>query len=260
MSILHKILNEKKNEIAHLKETSFQTTRQKKITPFRTRVLSSECMSVIAEIKRASPSKGAISIDIDPVKQAIMYETLGASAISVLTDSTFFKGSFTDLKAVSDVVNVPVLCKDFIIDPIQIDQAKAAGSHMILLIVAALDDHQLQALFQYATNLDLEVLVEIHNVEELNQALDLGATLIGINNRNLNTFTVDLQTTTQLSALVKDPKTILVSESGIQTTADVLQVAEAGANAILVGETFMRSNDLSTTFQELRIPLPKKAR
>lgn len=260
MSILNKILKEKQKEVTHFKQETFSRREEKPIIPFKQRALSSNVMTIIAEIKRASPSKGNIHLDVDPVEQAKAYEKLGASAISVLTDSTFFKGSFADLHAVSEAVNLPVLCKDFMIDPVQIDQAKAAGAHMILLIVAALDDRQLKELFQYATRLGLEVLCEVHTVEEMKRALHLGATIIGINNRDLKTFTVDLDTTKQLSALMTDPNIVLVSESGIQTKADVANVADAGAHAILVGETLMRSINLPITFERLQLPLPKKER
>lgn len=261
MSILQKILKEKKKEVIQLKEKSFPTSNdQKQKSSFKQQVLTKDHMHVIAEIKRASPSKGIIANDINPVERAITYEKLGASAISVLTDKTFFKGSFADLRAVSESVNIPVLCKDFIIDHVQIDQAKDSGADMILLIVAALEDDQLKELVHYATTLQLEVLCEVHNIEEMNRALDLGATIIGINNRDLNTFTVDLNTTTQLSAIVKDPNIILISESGIQTKNDVLHVTDAGVNAILVGETLMRSTDLPTTFNDLHFPLQRKVR
>src|SRR5699024_8738257 len=149
---------------------------------------------IISEIKRASPSKGAINTDVDPVKQATAYEALGASAISVLTDKPFFQGSMDDLRAVRAAVDLPILCKDFMIDPIQIDEAKAAGANMILLIAAALDDAALKSLYTYSLEQGLEVLCEVHNESEMERVLSLGATIIGINNRDLNTFTVDLNT------------------------------------------------------------------
>src|SRR5690625_1363292 len=159
-------------------------------------------MSIIAEIKRASPSKGDINAAIDPVKQAKLYADNGASAISVLTDTPFFKGSMDDLRAVREVVNIPILCKDFMIDRIQIDVAKSAGANIILLIAAALDDNHLDKLYDYAKEHDLEVLCEVHNEEEMERVLKLGAKLVGINNRNLNTFKVDLKTTERLANMV----------------------------------------------------------
>ena len=215
-------------------------------------------MSIISEIKRSSPSKGPIQMEVDPVSQAKKYESLGAAAISVLTDKTFFNGSMDDLRAVREAVDLPILCKDFMIDKVQIDQAKAAGANIILLIVAALDHETLTSLYSYAKALDLEVLVEVHNEDEMERALNLDAKIIGINNRDLKTFEVDLGTTEALATMVMDPETILISESGIRTRADVVEVESAGASVILVGETFMRSDDLSATFAELRVPLTKE--
>lgn len=191
---------------------------------------------------------------VDPVAQAKKYEALGARAISVLTDKTFFNGSMEDLKAVRNAVDLPILCKDFIIDPVQIDQAKAAGANIILLIAAALSDTELKGLYDYAENRELEVLCEVHNEEEMLRVLELNPDIIGINNRNLNTFDVSLETTKNLASMVTNKETILISESGIKTQDDVVQVREAGADAILVGETLMQSADLSQTFQDLQIP------
>ena len=258
MSILDKIIRQKEKEVAALKGQTFDLKSTKKIITFKEKIEHSKTMNIISEIKRSSPSKGAIQMDVDPVEQAKKYESLGAVAISVLTDATFFNGSMEDLSAVREAVDLPILCKDFIIDPIQIDQAKAAGANIILLIVAALDYGELTKLYDYALKLDLEVLVEVHNEDEMERALNLDAQIIGINNRNLNTFEVDLQTTEDLASMVIDPKVILISESGIRTREDVISVESAGAKAILVGETLMLSNDLATTFDELRIPLQTK--
>lgn len=260
MTILDKIIAEKEKEVATLKPQKFNTTlpNDKKVPTFREKVSGSSHMNVIAEIKRSSPSKGAIQMEVDPVAQAKEYESLGASAISVLTDQPFFNGSMDDLRAVREVVNLPILCKDFMIDKVQIDQAKAAGANIILLIVAALDHEKLTSLYAYAKELDLEVLVEVHNEDEMERALNLDAKIIGINNRDLKTFDVDLETTEALASMVMDPDTILVSESGIRTGDDVVQVENAGASVILVGETFMRSDDLPATFKELRVPLTKE--
>lgn len=258
MSILNEILAEKEKEIIQLKKQTFEPIRYKKITTFKERAAASTTMNVIAEIKRASPSKGAIDMTVDPVAQAKQYEAFGASAISVLTDQSFFNGSMDDLRAVREAVDLPILCKDFIIDPVQIDQAKHAGASIILLIVAALSQADLERLNHYARLLGLEVLCEVHNEAEMKRAADIKADIIGINNRNLKTFEVDLQTTEELASMMIDPDTILISESGIKTRDDVFRVRRAGANAILVGETLMRSNDLLETFQDLKISLEGK--
>jgi len=260
MTILDKIIAEKEKEVAALKSQGFDTTptSDKKVATFREQVNGSSKMNVISEIKRSSPSKGPIQMEVDPVAQAKKYESLGASAISVLTDKPFFNGSMDDLRAVREAVDLPILCKDFMIDKVQIDQAKAAGANIILLIVAALDYEKLTSLYTYAKELDLEVLVEVHNEDEMERALNLDAKIIGINNRDLKTFEVDLETTEALATMVMDPETILVSESGIRTRADVVEVESAGASVILVGETFMRSDDLPATFAELRVPLTKE--
>lgn len=260
MTILDKIIKEKEKEVAVLKSQGFDSvpTNDKKVTTFREQVSGSSKMNIIAEIKRSSPSKGAIQMEVDPVAQAKAYEKLGAAAISVLTDKPFFNGTMDDLRAVREAVNLPILCKDFMIDKVQIDQAKAAGANIILLIVAALNHETLTSLYAYAKELDLEVLVEVHNEDEMERALNLDAKIIGINNRDLKTFEVDLETTEALAAMVMDPETILVSESGIKTRTDVVQVESAGAGVILVGETLMRSDNLPATFEDLRVPLTKE--
>ncbi|GAB3046176.1 indole-3-glycerol phosphate synthase TrpC [Virgibacillus ainsalahensis] len=258
MSILEKILVEKEKEVTQLKTQTFETLHDKKITTFKEKVASSSNMNIISEIKRSSPSKGEIKMDVDPVTQAKQYEHSGAAAISILTDNPFFHGSMEDLRAVREAVELPILCKDFIIDPVQIDQAKAAGANIILLIAAALSDADLEKLYQYAKDQNLEVLCEVHNEEEMKRVLRLDPEIIGINNRNLKTFHVDLKATEDLAAMVTNPQTMLISESGIKTSEDVTRVRDFGADAILVGETLMRSSNLSETFQELQIPLLTK--
>lgn len=258
-TILDKIIRQKEIEVAALKTANIDYDLQKYPIYSFLDSLHADKMNIISEIKRASPSKGMINAGVDPIKQARTYAELGAKAISVLTDEQFFKGSMEDLKAVATTVTVPVLCKDFMISRIQIDEARAHGASMILLIVAALDDDVLQDLYTYATSLGLEVLVEVHDEEEMKRAQALNAQLIGVNNRNLKTFEVDLQTTGRLADFVEDENTIFVSESGIQTRQDVEEVAKLGAAVILVGETLMRSNDLSQAFAELTVPLPKVA-
>lgn len=199
---------------------------------------------VIAEIKRASPSKGDIRLDVDVAEQAKIYEQAGAAAISVLTDELYFKGSMADLEKVARLVSVPVLCKDFIVDNVQIDRAKNAGATIILLIVAALEQGELEELFAYAQAEGLEVLVEVHDREELGVAVELGAELIGVNNRNLKTFEVSLQQTAHIAEhFPVGSSSLLISESGILTEDDAAFAFSKGASGVLVGEALMRSED-----------------
>ena len=255
-TILDKIIEQKKKEVQILQNSAEIISEL--LYPKRSiieKLKTAKELSIIAEYKRASPSKGLINNGVEPSVQTAIYEKAGASAISVLTDSTFFKGSFTDLKAVRETVNLPILCKDFIISPLQIDVAAAHGANIILLIVAALDEHSLQKLFHYATEKGLEVLVEVHNQAELETALKTGAKLIGVNNRDLKTFTVSLEVTEQLAPIVRKSGAYLISESGIHTERDADRVRNAGANGILVGEAFMVSQDIEKSFLNLRLPL-----
>lgn len=213
-------------------------------------------LAIIAECKRASPSAGVIRADIDPATLALRYQTGGASAISVLTDGEFFQGSLADLRAVRAAISLPILRKDFLIDPYQLYQARAAGADAILLIVAALADEPLRDLLLLAGELALAPLVEIHDERELERALRCGASLIGINNRDLRTFTTDLMTTTRLARLLP-PGITLVAESGIRERADIAAMARAGAHAVLVGETLMRAPNLAETLGEFAsVPRP----
>jgi indole-3-glycerol phosphate synthase len=253
-TILDRILHEKKREIESLKageqkflESSFPRRS------FIRQLQKEEEIAIIAEFKRASPSKGIINTEVDPAVQAQAYERNGASAISVLTDQPFFKGSLEDLKKVKAAVDVPVLCKDFIIDPIQIDAAAASGADLILLIAAAMEQSQLNELYQYARSLDLEVLLEIHNREELDKALITGARLIGVNNRDLKTFNVSLDVVEELGPLVKKAGAYLISESGIHQKEDVERVRLAGANGILVGESLMKSDNVQQRLESFRL-------
>ena len=206
-------------------------------------------LAVIAEIKRASPSAGVINADVNLVEKAGDYQHQGAEAISVLTDQTFFNGSLNDLIAVRDAVTVPVLRKDFIIDEIQIVESAAAGADAILLIVAALTPDQLLRYHEIASDqYNLDVLVEIHSPDEIDFALAVGAKIIGINNRNLDTFEVDLSVTESLSEMVPND-VVLVSESGFKAAEDVVRPHKCGVNAILVGEALMRGE---VTIDQLR--------
>jgi indole-3-glycerol phosphate synthase len=254
-TILREIINKKTGEIKELKEQGFKTYNQS-FNPtcgLYDSLVKADRLQVIAEIKRASPSKGDIRLEVDPAQQAKVYEKAGAAAISVLTDTPFFKGTMDDLAKVRKEVSIPILCKDFILDPVQIDRAKDAGANIILLIVAALDEQRLHSLAEYAESLGLEVLIEVHNEDEMKVALAMGARIIGINNRNLKTFDVSLEVTEELGTLVNNKEIVLISESGIKQDADCIRVAKAGAHGVLVGETLMRSEDSGKTLASLQV-------
>ncbi len=219
--------------------------------PFAAAVYQGEhTLGLIAEVKKASPSVGVISENFDPVLIAKAYESAGAHALSVLTDETYFQGHLRYLMQIRQATSIPVLRKDFIIHQVQIYEAAVAGADAILLIVAALSQDDLLHLLEIAETCQLDVLVEVHDEEEMERALDTPATLIGINNRNLRTFEIDLATTDRLSEEVPEHIT-LVSESGIKTNADARRVFEAGINGLLVGETLMRADDVHATVAEL---------
>nr|WP_246103692.1 indole-3-glycerol phosphate synthase TrpC [Swaminathania salitolerans] len=199
-------------------------------------------VGLIAEIKKASPSAGILRPDYDPVGIAKSYEAAGAICLSILTESACFHGSIDDLKAVKDACALPILRKDFILEPWQVHESRLIGADCILLILSAISDSEAAELIGLARGLDLDVLCEVHDESELNRALALDTSLIGINNRNLRTLTTDLQTTMDLAPLVP-PDRILVSESGIRTQDDVLRVGEVGASGVLVGESLLREDD-----------------
>lgn len=250
MNILDRIIETKRTEVLQLKLNGGERISRETLKPSIKQRLAGADLSVIAEIKRASPSKGAIALDVDVVAQAKQYEASGATVISVLTDETYFKGSMDDLAAVAAAVDIPVLCKDFMIDRIQIDRAKAHGARLILLIVAALEQETLADLYAYAYAEGLEVLVEVHDEEELRRAEAIGAQIIGINNRNLKKFEVDLQTSVGLLEQ-KQPDVRYISESGIKTVEEARSLHAAGADGILVGETLMRADDPQVFIREV---------
>ena len=216
------------------------------------KALKQNTLSVIAEVKKASPSKGLICTEFDPVAIARAYEAAGANAISVLTEEHYFQGSNRYLTEIRrQVTTLPLLRKDFIIDPYQIYQAKCIGADAILLIAAVLDTDTLTQYYKIAQDLGLECLAEVHNEPELEAVLKVGFSIVGINNRNLKTFQVSLNTTAQLAPLL--PKScVLVSESGIASNTDMKTVREYGADAVLIGETLMKSQNIAQTIAELR--------
>ena len=209
--------------------------------------------AVIAEVKKASPSKGVIRPDFRPADIAVSYEFGGAACLSVLTDVNFFQGGDDYLRQARDACTLPVLRKDFTVDPYQVYEARVLGADCILLIVSALDDGQLVDLSGLALQLGMDVLVEVHDIDELERALQTDCALIGINNRDLRTFEVSLDTTLAMKDAVP-PDRILVTESGIATRADVARLRAAGVHAFLVGESFMRAPDPGRALRELFAP------
>ena len=254
MTILDTIIATKYKEVEQLKTIVLP----ERSIPLRQKLSNtlthSNRLEVIAEIKRASPSKGLIHPNLDAVAQASRYVAGGAAAISVLTDIEYFQGSFEDLKQVANSTDLPVLCKDFMVDPIQIDAAYSHGASIILLIVAALEVDALHALYDYATRLGLEVLVEVHDEEELEIALNLGAQLIGVNNRDLRTFEVSLDTTERLARKIPVTANVhLISESGIVSQQDAERLSACGAHGLLVGETLVRADSVEEALQAFQV-------
>lgn len=253
--ILEEIVWHKEKEVEQLRETTplLELRKQAPTAPpvrnFAEALRHGKTQpAVIAEVKKASPSKGVIREDFDPVAIAQSYQHGGASCISVLTDQKFFQGSFDYLRQIRDVVEVPLLCKDFIIYPYQIYWARIYGADAILLIAAILSDKDLQYFLKITQGLGMTALIEVHTLEELDRVLSLeGVTLVGINNRNLEDFSVDLQTTCELLGsrgnLLHDRGILVVSESGLYTSTDLNQVYQAGARAVLIGESLMKQDD-----------------
>ena len=218
--------------------------------PFK-KALSGDDIAIIAEVKKASPSKGLIAEDFDHLKIAKDYEEAGASAISVLTEPYFFMGSDDYLKEIAENVSIPVLRKDFIVDEYMIWEAKALGASAILLIVSILDVVQLKKYLDLAHDLGLSAIVETHDGDEIMRALTVGAEIIGVNNRNLNDFTVDIDNSINLRRCVSGD-VIFISESGIKTKEDVTRLKENDVDAVLIGETLMKSDDKKAMISELK--------
>ncbi|MCJ2000343.1 indole-3-glycerol phosphate synthase TrpC [Lactococcus piscium] len=249
-NFLDKILAEKRREVDRMVMETPRPVRQTK--GFVQRLREDEAyLQVIGEVKRASPSLGAINMTVDVLSQAKSYETAGVSAISVLTDPVFFKGSIDDLRLVADNVSIPVLNKDFIIDKKQIVRAVNSGATIVLLIVACLSESDLKKLYQFAVSLGLEVLVEVHNAPELEVAHRIGAELIGVNNRNLKTFEVSLQNSLDLVSLQQADR-FYISESGIKSHLEAEQVA-ADFRAVLVGEALMKDGNPTAAAKQLQV-------
>jgi indole-3-glycerol phosphate synthase len=256
-TILDRIVACKRNEIAEArrKEPEARLESALALAPiprdFRAALEAGPGVQIIAEVKKASPSAGVLRADFDPVSIARLYQQHGAACISVLTDAPFFQGSLEHLRNIRQAVTVPLLRKDFILDRYQLLQARLTGADAVLLIAEILDDAALVSLQQAAAELGLQSLVELYDRDNLPRVLASGATLIGINNRDLRSFVTRLEHTLEMAALM--PKQVcLVSESGIRTYADVQRLRAGGVRAVLVGETLMRSDDPGQTLRALR--------
>ncbi|KAI8983406.1 indole-3-glycerol phosphate synthase [Trametes punicea] len=272
-TILQKIYAQRRQDVEAAKatpgtrpdelETYLEMGLAPSLTPFVSRLKSnpltsttSPSLSLMAEIKRASPSKGDIAPLVNPAQQALLYARSGASVISVLTEPTWFKGSLVDMhlvrRAIDALPNRPaVLRKDFIFCEYQIAEARLWGADTVLLIVAMLTQEELQRLYAYSLRLGMEPLVEVNNAAEMRRALEIGAQVIGVNNRNLHDFSVDMGTTTALADMAREMDVVLCALSGIQDPADVMLYKEQGVNAVLVGESLMRAHDTGTFIKEL---------
>ncbi|QGQ46687.1 indole-3-glycerol phosphate synthase TrpC [Metabacillus sediminilitoris] len=246
--MLNKIIETKKEEIKNLVLPADEKLPHRSF--YQALKYPKREIGLIAEVKKASPSKGLIKENFQPVEIALAYEKGGADCLSVLTDNPFFQGKREYLTSVKKSVNLPILRKDFIIDHIQVDEAKRIGADAILLIGEALDPSLLKELNQYATELTLDVLVEVHDLQTLEQVLKvITPKILGVNNRNLKTFEVDIQQLENMvSYIPKD--TLLVSESGLYTKDDLKQVQQYGAKAVLVGESLMRKEDQTLAIQQ----------
>ena len=258
--ILKKIVAHKQQEVAIAKsavsvsELKARICDQEEVTRGFERHLreavDSDWTAIIAEVKKGSPSRGIIRADFDPLEIAEIYQNNGATCLSVLTDEQFFLGHLRYLALIRETVSLPLLRKDFICDPYQIFEARAAGADAILLIAAMLDLNQLREFYAVAKEINLDVLLEVHDEVEMEKALKTDCTLIGVNNRNLRTFVTDLDTTGRLARMMPADR-LLVSESGINSRADIVRLQADGAGAFLIGESMMREDDIGAKLQEL---------
>ena len=258
MSILSEILATKRTEVQRRRQQISLPFLQERLIDapptrdFRAALRKAPGTALIAEVKKASPSKGVLREDFDPLAIARTYAENGAACLSILTDTPYFQGKLEYLRQIREVVSLPLMRKDFIVDPWQIAESRAAGADAILLIVAALPTSDLCYYLKIAREYDMAALVEVHDANELQEALAAGADFIGINNRDLHTFRTTLSTTLDLIAgLPPDPNRLLVSESGIFTRADVEKLEAAGVDAILVGEALMREADIGAKVRDL---------
>jgi len=259
-NILHRIVEARLASIAHRKrvvpEVALKTAVEKKVAPprdFAGALSRTGGINIISELKKASPSRGVIRQEYAPAALAASLEQAGAAALSVLTEEDFFSGSLADLKEASRVTRVPILRKDFIVDPWQVWETRAAGADSFLLIAAILDDSSLRELLDLGRSLKMEALVEVHSPEELKRALAAGARIVGVNNRDLRDFQVHVETSLELAEAIPDDR-IAVSESGLRSHNDLVRLQLAGFDAFLIGEQVMQSADPGAALRELREP------
>ena len=254
--ILSKIIEEKKREVDRLRGkvswNEFKEEAEKCYvnSQFKKNISRKGHINLIAEIKKSSPSQGVIRMDFDPLKIALTYHAAGAGAISVLTDERFFDGKLEYLNMLKKRVTLPLLRKDFIIDEYQVYESVISGADALLLIANILTQEELNRYFGIAKGLGMDVLVEVHNEEEVEKALNSPASIIGINNRDLTSFNVDISITQRLIRLIPESK-VIVSESGIRTYEQIMFLKSLGVNAVLIGETFMRSKNIGAKIREL---------
>jgi len=254
--ILSKIIEEKKKAIEEAKAKKPQTQLLRElesitiVSKFRKEITKEHQINLIAEIKKASPSRGVLRKHFDPEEIASIYKMNGAAALSVLTEEKFFLGSLEHIKRIKHTVNLPILRKDFIIDPYQIYESRACGADAILLIADILSDEEILDFYSLATKIGLDAVVEVHNDEDLKKALRIDPKIIGINNRDLHNFNVDLNVTERLIKFIPKEK-IVISESGIKSHEDIMFLKSIGVKAFLVGEAFMLATDIGAKVSEL---------
>jgi indole-3-glycerol phosphate synthase len=259
-NILHRIVQARIASIAHRKrvlpEVALKIAVEKKVAPprdFAGALSRPSGINIISELKKASPSRGVIRQEYAPAALAASLEEAGAAALSVLTEEDFFSGSLADLKEASRVTKIPILRKDFIVDPWQVWETRAAGADSFLLIAAILDDSSLRELLDLGRSLKMEALVEVHSRKELERALAAGARIVGVNNRDLRDFQVHVETSLELAEAIPDDR-IAVSESGLRSHDDLVRLQLAGFDAFLIGEHVMQSADPGAALRELREP------
>jgi len=259
-NILDRIVEARRASVAHRKrvlpDVALKMAVEKKVAPprdFLGALARAGKINIISELKKASPSRGVIREEYAPAALAASLEEAGAAALSVLTEEDFFSGSLGDLKEASSVTKIPILRKDFIVDPWQVWETRAAGADSFLLIAAVLNDAELRDLLDLGRTLKMEALVEVHSREELQRVLDAGARIIGVNNRDLRDFQVHLETSLALAEAIPE-ECIAVSESGLRTYEDLVRLQHAGFDAFLIGEHVMKSADPATALRALLVP------